>query len=296
MKFPRVRLSLADNPSTMRARSIVMLFILGCCACRQTQQATPVVYGDNAAAGHFLNTRGIRLYYENYGEGTPLLMLHINGGSISNFSYQIPYFATRYHVIAVDTRAHGKSVDPGDSLTFEQMADDFNALLDSLHLDSCYVIGWSDGGISGLQLAIRHPEKVKKLVVSGPNIFPDSTGLVPYIYHYLERLADTLQHKPQTAEVKNQLKIIELDLKEPHMTPDQLQGIHCPTLVMGGDHDGIPSYHLWLISQHIPQSYLWIVPNSGHSVAIYKKDQFNAVVGDFLEQPYRKIEGLDVLH
>lgn len=281
----------------MPARTIVILLILGSIACHQTENKTPVTYGENSAAGHYLNTRGIRLYYETYGEGTPLLLLHINGGSIANFSNQIPYFATRYHVIAVDTRAHGKSVDPGDSLTFEQMADDFNALLDSLHVDSCDVIGWSDGGISGLQLAIRHPEKVKKLVVSGPNIFPDTTGLVPFIYHYLERSADSLKQKPQTPEVKNQLKIIELDLKEPqHMTLDQLTTIHCPTLVMGGDHDGIPSYHLWLISQHIPQSYLWIVPNSGHSVAIFKKDQFNAAVGDFLENPYRKIEGLDVLH
>ncbi len=281
----------------MLARPIAILFILGCCACRQPAPSNPVVYGDNAAAGHYLNSRGIRLYYETYGEGEPLLMLHINGGSITNFSNQIPYFATRYHVIAVDTRAHGKSTDPGDSLTFEQMADDFNALLDSLHLDSCNVIGWSDGGISGLQLAIRHPEKVKKLVVSGPNIYPDTTGLVPFIYHYLERLNDSLKQKPQTPEVKNQRKIIELDLKEPHnMTLEQLQQIHCPTLVMGGDHDGIPSYHLWLISQHIPKSYLWIVPNSGHSVAIYKKDQFNPVIAEFLAQPYRRIEGLDVLH
>ena len=281
----------------MRTSAIFMLLTLGLCACRQASTLAPVVYGDNAAAGHYLNTRGIRLYYETYGEGAPLLLLHINGGSIANFANQIPYFTTRYQVIAVDTRAHGKSTDPGDSLTFEQMADDFNALLDSLHIDSCSVIGWSDGGISGLQLAIHHPEKVKKLVVSGPNIYPDTTGLTPFIYHYLERVADTLRHKPQTPEVRNQLKIIELDLKEPqHMTLDQLRSIRCPTLVMGGDHDGIPSHHLWLISQHIPQSYLWIVPNSGHSVAIFKKEQFNRVVGDFLEQPYRTIEGLDVLH
>src|SRR5580693_5986177 len=131
-------------------RNIALILILGCCACRQHQSPAPVVYGDNAAAGHYLSTRGIRLYYETYGEGAPLLMLHINGGSIANFANQIPYFATQYHVIAVDTRAHGKSIDPGDSLSFEQMADDFNALLDSLHLDRCYVIGCSDGGISGL--------------------------------------------------------------------------------------------------------------------------------------------------
>ncbi len=235
------------------------------------------------------------MYYETYGQGAPLLMLHINGGSMKVFSNQIPYFAKHYQVIAVDTRAHGRSIDAGDSLTFEMMADDFNALLDSLHLDSCFVIGWSDGGISGLLLALRHPEKVKKLVVSGPNLWPDTTGLVPFIFHYLERSADSLRRLSATPEIKNQLKIVELDLLEPHMTLEQLHAIRCPTLVMGGDHDGIPSLHLWQISQNIPLSYLWIVPNSGHSVAIYKKDQFNAVVGDFFRQPYRKIEGLNVL-
>jgi len=91
------------------------------------------------------------------------------------------------------------------------------------------------------------------------------------------------------------LKVVNLDLFEPHMTLEQLHAIKCPTLVMGGDHDGIPSYHLWQISQHIPRSYLWIVPNSGHSVAIYKKEQFNAVVSDFFSHPYRMIDKLDRL-
>ena len=275
----------------MSVRIIACLLLLYICPLVHAQ----VAYGDNKTAGHYLHTRGFTMYYETYGQGAPLLMLHINGGSIKVFSNQIPYFAQHYHVIAADTRAHGRSVDAGDSLTFEMMADDFNALLDSLHLDSCYVIGWSDGGISGLLLALRHPEKVKKLVVSGPNLWPDTTGLVPFIFHYLERSADSLRKLPGTPEIKNQLKIVELDLLEPHMTLDQLHAIRCPTLVMGGDHDGIPSLHLWQISQNIPLSYLWIVPNSGHSVAIYKKDQFNAVVGDFFRQPYRKIEGLNVL-
>ncbi len=263
--------------------------------CLSLQVSAQLPYGDNKSAGHYLTTRGFNMYYETYGHGAPLLMLHINGGSIRNFSNQIPYFSKQYRVIAVDTRAHGKSIDAGDSLTFEMMADDFNALLDSLHLDSCLVLGWSDGGISGLLLALRHPEKVRKLVVSGPNLWPDTTGLVPFIFHYLERVAVDLRKQPQTPAIKNQLKIVELDLLEPHMTLEQLHGIQCPTLVMGGDHDGIPSYHLWQISQNIPRSYLWIVPNSGHSVAIYNSAQFNAVVGGFFSQPYRKIEGLDVL-
>ncbi|HZE84831.1 MAG TPA: alpha/beta hydrolase [Puia sp.] len=253
-------------------------------------------YGDNKAAGHYLTTRGIRLYYETYGQGEPLLMLHINGGSINVFTYQIPFFAKNYKVIAVDSRAHGKTEDRKDSLTFEMMADDFNALLDSLHLDSCYVIGWSDGGISGLLLALRHPDKVKKLVVSGPNLWPDTTGLQPFIFHWLEHMADSMRRLTPTPTLKNDLKIVELDLKEPHMTLRQLEAIQCPTLVMGGDHDAIPSYHLWQIAQHIPQSNLWIVPNSGHFVAIYKQNYFNAVVSDFFRTPFHKIEGMGMLH
>ena len=134
-------------------------------------------YGDTNAAGHYLKTRGINLYYETYGQGDPVLMLHINGGSIKVFSYQIPYFSKNYRVISVDSQGHGKSEDGKDSQTFEMMADYFNALLDNLHLDSCYVSGWCDGGISSLLLPLRHPEKVKKLVVSGPNLKPDTTGL-----------------------------------------------------------------------------------------------------------------------
>jgi pimeloyl-ACP methyl ester carboxylesterase len=252
-------------------------------------------YGDNKAAGHYLNTRGIKMYYESYGHGAPLLLLHINGGSMKVFSNQIPYFSKHYHVIAVDSRAHGRTVDHRDSLTFEMMADDFNALLDSLHLKSCYVIGWSDGGISGMVLAMRHPDKVKKLAVSGPNLWPDTTALVPFVYHYLVRTADSLKKLPATTENKNQLKIVELDLREPHINLNQLRDIKCPTLVIGGDHDGIPVQHLLHIYQHIPQSYLWIVPNSSHFVATSKKEQFNDRIAEFFNSEYRKIEGMNIL-
>jgi pimeloyl-ACP methyl ester carboxylesterase len=106
------------------------------------------------------------MYYEVYGQGAPLLMIHGNGGSIKSLENQIPYFSKKYQVIIADSRAHGKSIDNNDSLSYEMMTDDLNALLDALHIDSCNVIGWSDGGVEGLLLAIRHPKKVKKLAVS----------------------------------------------------------------------------------------------------------------------------------
>ena len=101
----------------------------------------PVPYGQNPAAGHYQLVRGVKLYYEVYGKGQTLLLIHGNGGSIQMFKANIPYFAQRYQVIAVDSRAHGKSVDPGDSLSFEMMADDFAGLLTKLHLDSVNVLG-----------------------------------------------------------------------------------------------------------------------------------------------------------
>ena len=80
---------------------------------------------------------------------------------------------------------------------------------------------------------------------------------------------------------------------EPHITTGQLKKIQCPTLVIGGDHDVILPKHTLLIAESIPRSYLWIVPNSGHSTPIYYKDQFNEVVNNFFKNPYRKIEGFD---
>ena len=254
--------------------------------------AAQVPYGNNPAAGHYLDTRGFKLYYETYGQGAPLLLLHGNGGSISNMNNQIPYFSKDYKVIAIDTRAHGKSKNPSDSLSFEQIVDDFNALLDTLHLDSCYVIGWSDGGIDALLLAIRHPDKVKKMAFTGANLWPDTTGLTPFVWNLIQQGNAALHKQPSTPEVKRQLQISDLDLYQPHITLDQLHHISCPTFVIGGDHDAIPVLHTVLIAQNIPQSYLWIVPNSGHSVPVFKKDQFNPLIQDFFTHPYRKIEGI----
>ncbi len=272
-------------------KNITLLFLL--VIFYQSTKAQ-VAYGDNKSAGHYITFRGFTTYYEVYGKGEPLVLIHNNGGSIKSFAGQIPYFANQYQVIAVDARAQGKSVDAGDSLTFEQMADDFNALLDSLHLDSTYVIGWSDGGITGLLLALRHPDKVKKLAASGPNLWPDTTGLIPFVYHYIEDHSAALAKQPQTPEVKNRLKIYNLDLYEPHITLERLRAIKIPTLIIGGDHDAIPVLHLLQIAQYIPQSYLWIIPNSGHATPKFKTTIFNTVVSDFFANPYHKIEGMSV--
>jgi len=249
---------------------------------------TAIVYGNNPQAAHWLTTRGFRMYYETYGKGTPLLMIHGNGGSIDNFKEQIPYFAKKYHVIAVDSRSQGKSIDPRDSLSFEMMADDFNALLDSLHIDSCFVLGWSDGGINALLLAMRHPSKVKKLAETGANLWPDSTALERVSCDDLQHYYDELSKKTPTSEVRQRLKLAALDLFQPHIRGDQLTRIQCPSLIIGGDHDLILPQHTMYIWSHIPHAWLWIVPNSGHATLIEHANCFNKTVDDFFQHSWHQ--------
>src|ERR1700761_5743844 len=208
-------------------------------------------YGNNPAAGHYFDGRGFKMYYEVYGSGAPLLLFHGNGSSIGAMGNQIAYFSPHYQVIAINTRAHGKSIDPSDSLTFEQIVDDFNALVESLHLDSCYIVGWSDGGIEALLFAIRHPDKVKMMAFTGANLWPDTTGLTPQVYQMIKEGNENLHKQPPSPKIKNDLKISNLDFYQPHITLDQLHGIQCPTLVIGGDHDAKPVLNTGRHAQNI---------------------------------------------
>jgi len=250
-------------------------------------QDKPVQYGDNPAAGKYYNIRGIKMYCEIYGTGKPLLMIHGNGGDISAFTKNIPYFAKKYRVIVPDSRAQGKSTDDRDSLSFEMMADDFATLLDTLHVDSSYVIGWSDGGINALLLAMRHPDKVIKLASTGANLWPDSTAIVPSEWLSEQRDYNASKNKVfTTAKDKNDQKIFLLDWFQPNIPLLALRKIKCPSLIIGGDHDVIVIQHTVLIYQNIPHAYLWILPDSPHGTLQAHADEFNKKVDDFFSQPF----------
>ena len=249
-------------------------------------------YGNNKGAGKYYNIRGFKMYAEVYGEGQPLLIIHGNGGSINNFLYQIPYFSKKYKVIIADSRAHGNSIDKGDSLTYEMMADDYAALLDMMKIDSADVIGWSDGGINGLLLSIRHPEKVKKLAITGANLVPDTTAVPKEVWDMVMPTYTMLKKKTTRNDEENgAYKLYRLLVEQPHIPTTDLQKITCPTLVIGGDHDVIKIEHTLLIQKNISKSYLWILPASGHSTPIVYKDDFNTVVDRFFSYPYRTFNG-----
>lgn len=273
----------------------VMLLCLVCCAfmwgdAAGTTRYCPadtLIFDHNPQAGRFLLVRGMRMYVEVYGHGQPLLLIHGNGGSIASFYRNIPYFSQHYRVIAADSRAQGRSEDPEDSLSFEMMADDEAALLDSLHIPKAYVLGWSDGGIVALDLAIRHPSKVIKVASTGANLWPDSTALAPSVWmdmvHYYQQHKNDPRPDPAA---RNSWKIFMLDYDQPHIPLSALHGISCPALIMAGDHDLIRLQHTVAIYRNIPRAYLWIVPNSGHATLQEHTHAFNRMVNWFFQTPY----------
>lgn len=247
-------------------------------------------YGNNPKIGKYCDVRGFKMYYEVYGSGEPLLLIHGNGGSINNFVKQIPYFSKNYKVIIADSRAQGKSIDTKDSLSYEMMADDYAELLNKIGIASTNVIGWSDGGINGLLLAIRHPEKVKKLMVTGANLEPDTTAVETDIKQWADAIYTEIKNKKEkTAQDKHDYKLFTLLVNEPHITVADLKKIKAPTLVVGGDHDILRPSHTLTIFQNIENAYLWILPNSGHSTLVVYADEFNKKADEFFKIPYRKI-------
>ena len=271
-------------------KNIISILIIICTISCTHSQPKSIEYGNNEVAGTYYSIRGIKIYCEVYGSGKPLLMIHGNGGSIKAFKNNIPYFAKNYKVIVADSRAQGKSIDPKDSLSFEMMADDEAALLNAMHIDSVFVIGWSDGGINALLLAMRHPKKVIKLASTGANLWNDSIAIVPSLWKNDKKHFDaTHPELLKTPKEKNDWKLFLLDWYQPNITLAELKAIKCPSLIIGGDHDLIRVEHTVAISQNIPNAYLWILPNSGHGTLIEYADEFNKKVDDFFtNQSQRK--------
>ena len=240
-------------------------------------------YGNNDSTGTYANVNGIRIYYEIYGQGEPLLLLHGNSTSISLFQKQIPEFQKYFKVIAVDTRGQGKSSEDGKLYTYDLFADDMNALLDHLHLDSVNVVGWSDGGNTGLIMAMKYPKKVKKLVTMGANVFIDNTVVAKWIFKELTKQEKELKNDT-TAWAVNRLRLITLLKTEPRHSFAELNSIKCPVLVVAGEKDLIKEEHTKAIAANIPNSTLMIEPKATHYFPSDNPDAFNKAVIEFINK------------
>lgn len=237
-------------------------------------------YGNNPGSGKTLALDDATIYYETYGTGRPVLLLHGNNQSITAFANQIGVLAGQHQVIAVDARGQGNSTDESTNpLTYEIFAADMVRLLDHLNLKNVDILGWSDGGITGLIMAARYPEYVNRLAVMGANLFPE--GLKNIVF------ADTRESIEELSilndgDSANKKRIYELVLNEPRLTFDELKQITAPVLVMAGENDIVLENHTRRIAENIPQAKLKIFSSASHFAPRYKADEFNNEVLAFL--------------
>jgi pimeloyl-ACP methyl ester carboxylesterase len=236
-------------------------------------------FGSNKKIGKFAEVNGIKLYYEIYGEGHPLVVLHGNGGSIENAGNFYPELMKTYKVIAVDSRGQGYSGDTKEPLNYDIMASDVSKLLDQLNIDSAYVWGQSDGAILGLILAMDHPKKVSKVLAFGSNVQPDTFALYAQDVKICER---TCRESKNAKEAKLNC----LMTYYPNIPYSKLNSIKAPVLVMAGDRDMIRPEHTLKIFQNIPNSQLFIVPGATHGACWEKPELFLQTLHDFFDKPF----------
>lgn len=246
-------------------------------------------YGSNPAAGRTFTHDGVPLYYETYGTGEPVLIVHGNGGSIFDVGAQIDHFRKRYKVIAMDSRDHGKSADSPGPLTYEKMTSDLAALLDHLKTGPADVLGWSDGGIEALLLAIHHPAKVKKIAVMAANLNPSDKALHPEAVAFIKAAVSSIPPEMKaTPEGRRQFKVTQMMLDEPNIDPKALESIAAPALILAGDHDVIADEHTLEIFHRIPSSQLCIFPDATHMIPFDDPALFNSTVERFFREPFVK--------
>jgi pimeloyl-ACP methyl ester carboxylesterase len=236
----------------------------------------------NMPHGKFADVNGIKMYYEMYGEGEPLLMLHGNGQSISAFMNQVEDFSKKYKVIIVDCRERGKSTyDKTKELTFDIQVEDLKQFLDQQNIKKVKILGWSDGGILAILMALKYPDLIDKIACSGANIFPE--GLKDEEMKDLKQSLAQLIKENKDHKNDVYIDLYNLDLKYPNLKYEDLKAIQCPSLIMAGDKDVIKTEHTVKIAESIPKGQLAIIPNSTHSVVVEKPDLFNSLVIDFFE-------------
>ncbi|MGN7985775.1 alpha/beta fold hydrolase [Pedobacter sp. 22226] len=239
-------------------------------------------FGDNPEYGKYIELNGVKLYYEIYGKGEPLILLHGNNLSMVSFSNQLEVLSKKYMVIGLDSRGQGKSTPNNEKLTYEVMAEDVNTLLDKLNLKKVNVLGWSDGGNIALILALHHPDKVKKMAIMGTVLYNDETSVVPGINLQLRKEVKEMEDKGiPKSDMNYRLKI--LLLTEPHVNPDSLKNIKAKVLVMAGQHDIITEKHTKLIAQKIPNSKLIIFKGADHEAPSKIPEIFNRTIMNFFE-------------
>ena len=266
------------------------LLVISFCFIRPSLAQKEIVYGSNN--GKYISILNTKIYYEEYGKGMPLILLHGGMGSIADFSLCIPQLAQYFHVIAPDAPGQSRS-EMSDSISYQLLADYVWKMIEKLQLDSVYMMGWSDGGNTALILAAEHPDKVRKVLVAGANykmsgyIFGDSLRPIPADYtppkEEQKFINDYFKVNPdQWKKIVNDR--ISMWSKEIYFSPAILQQINVPVMLVLGDKDAVTTEHGLEMHRLIKGSYFCILPNTTHKVFSEKPKLMNEIAIDFFSK------------
>ena len=223
----------------------------------------------------------IELYYQEKGSKEPFILLHGNGEDGTYFKHQIDYFSDRYRVIALDTRGHGKSPRGTAPFSIKQFSDDLNEFLISHGISKAVILGFSDGANIAMKFAIKHPNKVKGLILNGGNLNPQGvkrTIQIPIEIGY--RIAKRFASK--SVKANKNAEMLGLMVNDPNIEASELLRITAPTLVICGTKDMIKEHHTKEIAKSLPGAKLAIIKGN-HFIANRCYNAFNKEVEDFLE-------------
>jgi pimeloyl-ACP methyl ester carboxylesterase len=267
------------------------LFTLTACNENKTETKTMTTAATDKLTfdSGYSEVNGLKMYYEIHGQGKPIVLIHGGGSTIqTNFEKIIPLLAKNRQVIAVELQAHGRTNDRNADLTFEQDADDVVTLLKNLKIDKADFFGFSNGGTTTLQIAIRHPGLVDKMILG--SALAKRNGVPDWFWGFMENAK--LENMPELLKVgykkvaadTNGLQVMH-DRDAKRMVnfkdiPDELiESIKAPTLIIIGDKDVITPEHAIELHRQIANSELAIIPG-GHGQYI---GEVTTITPDFKE-------------
>lgn len=233
---------------------------------------------------------GIEMYYAVFGAGEPVLLIHGGLGHADIWASQVAALAKTRKVIVADSRGHGRSTRDNSPFSYELMASDYLALLDHLKIGKTALVGWSDGGIIGLDIAMKHPERLTRLYANAANVTTD--GVDPGVESnmtfnaYIERSGrDYAKMSPTPADYDSFVgQMSEMWKTEPKWTKEQLGKINVPTAIVIGDHDeAVTRAHTDYMASAIPGAKLVILPDASHFAMLQAPDEYTRSVIDFID-------------
>jgi pimeloyl-ACP methyl ester carboxylesterase len=241
--------------------------------------------------GEYVNAGDVRTYYEVHGSGEPVVLLHGGFGTVESWTMQTPVLAERYRVYVPERRGHGRTPDVEEPITYETMAADTTAFLDAAGTGATHLVGWSDGAVVGMLVALRRPELVRKLVVIGQYFnhrgeVPEFRAMVDHwrsdppeamheVYDWVS--PDGPEHFPVILE-----KLTRMWREEPNFAFTELVEVRVPTLVMQADDDIVEVEHSVALAAALPDAQLAVVPGTSHLAPREKPDLVNRLILDFL--------------